>query len=196
MRNGLGKRAPTHGCGVLGVQRCLAWPKLEELWLSSVKQPKLSLAALLVWETMGVSKAREVTQAGKLRLAPSQPLPAPLPKHVLCLHHGNLCCLTGGFRQEEKCCLVLWGEKNFSQVAQLWNRSLEAVETPSLERFKCTWMQPWATWFSSEGGSAFSKGWVRWFPESHSSSHSVIWRSLATSILFVTTSLPQACFKR
>lgn len=56
---------------------------------------------------------------------------------------GNLCCLTGGFRQEGKCCLVLgkrWG--NISEVAQLWKGSPEAVETPSLERFKCTWMQP------------------------------------------------------
>lgn len=76
----------------------------------SVKGCKLPPAALPVQGVMGASIAREVAQAGELRLAPSQLLPAPLRRHVLCLQHGNLCCLAGGFRQEGKCLLVLgWG---------------------------------------------------------------------------------------
>lgn len=149
---------------------CLARAGVIMLFLS-VKLCELSLAAWLVRGVMGASIAREVAQRGELGLAPSQLLPAPLHRHVACLQHssGNLCCLTGGFRQEGKCCLVLgkrWG--NISEVAQLWKGSPEAVETPSLERFKCTWMQPWATWFNPEGGSALSKGWVGWLPETPS----------------------------
>lgn len=94
---------------------------------------------------------------------------APLSPAAPCPFHTETSATWPEALGKREILLGVSGGKVPGQVAQLWNRNLEAVETPSWERFKCTLMQPWAAWFNLDGGSALSKCWMRELPDTPSS---------------------------